>query len=41
VQHTTLTTLIDRHGTRRIDYYGDSWLEKDIFKDMTSLPKAR
>lgn len=41
VQHTTLTTLIDRQGTRRINYYGDSWLEKDIFKDMTSLPGAR
>ena len=41
VQHTTLTTLIDRQGTRRINYYGDFWLEKDIFKDMTSLPGER
>ncbi len=41
VQHTTLTTLIDRQGIRRINYYGDSWLEKDVFRDMTSLPGSR
>ncbi|MGH7846030.1 MAG: SCO family protein [Candidatus Binatia bacterium] len=37
VQHTSLTTLIDRQGVRRINYYGDSWQEKDIFQDIQSL----
>lgn len=37
VQHTELTTLIDRQGVRRVDYYGDKWQEKEVLKDMTSL----
>jgi len=37
VQHTTLTTLIDRRGARRVDYYGDKWQEKEVLKDMASL----
>lgn len=37
VQHTSLTTLIDRQGQRRVDYYGDKWQEKEILKDMRSL----
>ena len=37
VQHTTLTTVIDRHGVRRVDYYGDKWQEKEVLKDMASL----
>jgi len=41
VQHTSLTTLIDRQGVRRINYYGDSWQEKDIFQDIQSLRTER
>ena len=37
VQHTALTTLIDRQGTRRFDYYTDKWQEKEILKDIASL----
>ena len=37
VQHTALTTVIDRQGVRRVDYYGDKWQEKEVLKDMTSL----
>lgn len=37
VQHTTLTTLIDRHGIRRVDYYTDKWQEKEILRDIASL----
>jgi protein SCO1/2 len=37
VQHTNLTTLIDGKGVRRVDYYGDKWLEKDILKDLRQL----
>jgi protein SCO1/2 len=37
IQHTELTTLIDRHGARRVDYYGDQWQEKQVLKDIASL----
>jgi len=37
IQHTSLTTLIDRQGFRRVDYYGDKWEEKEILKDMRRL----
>jgi protein SCO1/2 len=37
VQHTTLTTVIDRQGVRRVDYYGDKWQEKEVLKDIASL----
>ena len=35
--HTALTTLIDRQGLRRVDYYGDKWLEPEVLKDITWL----
>jgi protein SCO1 len=43
VQHTALTTLVDRRGIRRIDYYTDKWTEKEILRDIASLdaPKRR
>jgi protein SCO1 len=41
VQHTNLTTLIDRKGIRRIDYYGDKWQEKEILKDIARLRGSR
>ena len=34
VFHTALTTLIDRHGTRRVNYYGDKWLDQEVLKDI-------
>ena len=37
VQHTTLTTLIDRHGNRRVDYFGDKWQDKEVLKDIQWL----
>lgn len=37
VQHTTFTTLLDRRGNRRVDYYGDKWQEQEILKDLQSL----
>jgi protein SCO1/2 len=37
IQHTVLTALVDRHGIRRFDYYGDGWQEKEILRDIGSL----
>jgi protein SCO1 len=37
VQHTSLTTLVDQQGNRRIDYYGDKWQEKEVLKDIAWL----
>lgn len=37
VQHTSFTTLIDRQGKRRVDYYGDKWHDKEILKDIQWL----
>lgn len=37
VQHTSFTTLVDRQGRRRIDYYGDKWKEKEVLKDLEWL----
>lgn len=37
VRHTALTTLVDRQGIRRVDYYGDKWQEKEILKDISWL----
>ena len=41
VQHTSLTTLIDREGTRRVDYYGDKWQEKEVVKDIEWLASVK
>ncbi len=40
IGHTGLTTLIDGQGIRRIDYYGDSWTENEVLKDIADLAKA-
>ena len=40
IQHTTLTTLVDQRGIRRVDYYTDKWGEKEILKDMASLESS-
>jgi protein SCO1 len=37
VNHTSLTTLIDRRGERRVNYYGEKWHEKDVLKDLQKL----
>ena len=40
IEHTALTTLIDRRGVRRFDYYTDHWQEKEILRDMASLDSS-
>jgi hypothetical protein len=37
VAHTTLTTLVDRHGIQRFNYYDDSWQEEQVRRDMSAL----
>ena len=37
VQHTTFTTVVDRQGNRRVDYYGDNWRDEDVLSDIQSL----
>ena len=37
VNHTALTTLIDRQGKRRVDYYGDKWQDQEVLKDIEWL----
>lgn len=37
VQHTSFTTLVDRNGKRRVDYYGDKWQEKEVLRDIQWL----
>jgi protein SCO1/2 len=41
IQHTNLTTLIDAKGTRRVDYYGDKWLVKEVLKDIKWLESEK
>lgn len=41
IQHTNLTTLIDARGTRRVDYYGDKWLVKEVLKDIKWLQSEK
>jgi len=41
IQHTNLTTLIDPKGTRRVDYYGDKWLVKEVLKDIKWLQSEK
>jgi protein SCO1/2 len=37
VQHTSLTTLIDRQGMRRFNVFGEKWQTKDVLKDLATL----
>jgi protein SCO1/2 len=37
VQHTSLTTVIDRQGVRRFNHYGEKWRVADLEKDVLSL----
>jgi protein SCO1 len=40
VQHTNLTTLVDAHGTRRINFLGPQWQSSDFLKDMRALSSS-
>jgi protein SCO1/2 len=37
VQHTSLTTVIDRQGTRRFNFFGEKWPLKDLLRDTSVL----
>jgi protein SCO1/2 len=37
VQHTSLTTVIDREGVRRFNYFGEKWQLKDLQNDISGL----
>lgn len=37
VSHTSVTTLIDRRGDRRVNYFGEKWHEKEVLKDIQWL----
>jgi protein SCO1 len=41
VYHTTLTSLIDRRGKRRVDYYGDQWQDAQVLKDFHWLDSLK
>ena len=40
IQHTTFTTVVDRQGNRRVDYYGDKWRDADVLADMQRLRRT-
>jgi protein SCO1 len=37
VQHTSLTTVIDRQGIRRFNYLGEKWRIQDLERDLLTL----
>jgi protein SCO1 len=37
VQHTSLTTVIDQHGIRRLNYFGEKWQLKDLLRETSAL----
>jgi len=37
VQHTSLTTVIDRQGIRRFNFFGEKWPLKDLLRDTSAL----
>lgn len=41
VQHTSLTTVIDRQGVRRFNYFGEKWQLKDLLRDTSGLLKEK
>jgi protein SCO1/2 len=41
VNHTSLTTLIDRQGKRRVDYFGDKWQDKEVLRDIEWLASSQ
>jgi protein SCO1/2 len=36
VDHTTLTTLVDREGIRRVNYYGTRWRPETVMDDLVA-----
>ena len=40
VQHTSLTTLIDAQGSRRINFFGPQWQFSDLLNDMRALSQT-
>ena len=40
IQHTTFTTIVDRQGNRRVDYYGDKWRDADVLADIQRLRRT-
>jgi protein SCO1/2 len=41
VQHTSLTTVIDRRGIRRFNYLGEKWRATDVEKNVLSLLQGK
>ena len=37
VQHTSLTTILDRQGLRRFNHLGEKWQAKDVLADISTL----
>jgi protein SCO1/2 len=37
IQHTSLTTIIDRAGIRRFNHFGEKWQVKDVLRDASAL----
>jgi len=37
IQHTSLTTVLDRQGIRRFNHFGEKWQTKDVLSDISSL----
>jgi len=37
VQHTSLTTILDRQGLRRFNHLGEKWQTKDVLADISTL----
>jgi len=37
VQHTSLTTILDRQGLRRFNHFGEKWQTKDVLSDISAL----
>jgi protein SCO1 len=36
VDHTTLTTLVDGDGIRRVNYYGTRWRPETVMNDLVA-----
>src|SRR5262247_3608918 len=41
VQHTSLTTVIDRQGTRRFNFFGEKWPLNDLLRDISALLEVK
>jgi protein SCO1 len=40
VDHTTLTTLVDGDGIRRVNYYGTRWRPEPVMLDLLALARG-